>query len=94
MFNGLIEHAISFTQSAYEHAGWWGVFGLMAIESACIPFPSEVIMPLAGWFLVEDRGHGTEYLFIAGFFGASSIERLAVEPAIEGQARAFTELSL
>ncbi len=42
----------------------------MAIESACIPFPSEVIMPLAGWFLVEDRGHGTEYLFIAGFFGA------------------------
>ena len=42
----------------------------MAIESACIPFPSEIIMPLAGWFLVEDRGHGWEYLLLAGFYGA------------------------
>ncbi|MBP7690708.1 MAG: phosphoenolpyruvate hydrolase family protein [Anaerolineales bacterium] len=31
---------------------------------------------------------------IAGFFGASSIERLSVEPAIESQARAFKSLSL
>jgi predicted TIM-barrel enzyme len=31
---------------------------------------------------------------IAGFFGASSIERLSVEPAIEGQARAFKSLTL
>jgi predicted TIM-barrel enzyme len=31
---------------------------------------------------------------IAGFFGASSIERLAAEPAIERQARAFKELTL
>lgn len=31
---------------------------------------------------------------IAGFFGASSIERLSVEPAIEGQARRFKELTL
>lgn len=31
---------------------------------------------------------------VAGFFGASSIERLAVEPAIEGQAKAFVEMKL
>lgn len=31
---------------------------------------------------------------VAGFFGASSIERLAVEPAIEGQARQFKALNL
>lgn len=31
---------------------------------------------------------------IAGFFGASSIERLAAEPAIEAQAKRFTELRL
>ncbi len=42
----------------------------MAVESACIPFPSEVIMPLAGWFLVKDEGHGLDYLLVAGFFGA------------------------
>ncbi len=42
----------------------------MAIESACIPFPSEIIMPLAGWILVKDRGHGPEFLLLAGFYGA------------------------
>jgi predicted TIM-barrel enzyme len=31
---------------------------------------------------------------VAGFFGASSIERLATEPAIEAQARAFKALRL
>ena len=31
---------------------------------------------------------------IDGFFGASSIERLATERAIEGQARAFKEISI
>ena len=40
-----------------------------------------------------------QYIFehtegIAGFFGASSVERLAVEPAIETQARAFKALKL
>jgi predicted TIM-barrel enzyme len=29
---------------------------------------------------------------VAGFFGASSIERLAAEPAIEAQARRFKAL--
>ena len=42
----------------------------MAIESACIPFPSEIIMPLAGWILVKNRGHGLEFLLIAAFYGA------------------------
>jgi predicted TIM-barrel enzyme len=31
---------------------------------------------------------------VEGFFGASSIERLATEPAIEGQARAFKSMTL
>jgi membrane protein DedA with SNARE-associated domain len=30
--------------------GYIGVLGLMALESACIPLPSEVIMPFAGYF--------------------------------------------
>ncbi len=38
---------------------------------------------------IFDHTHG-----IAGFFGASSIERLAVEPAIERQARDFKSLQL
>ena len=33
-------------------AGYGGLLGLMALESACIPLPSEVILPFAG-FLVS-----------------------------------------
>jgi len=43
---------------------------LMAIESACIPLPSEIIMPLAGWMLIADKGHGAVYIVVAGFYGA------------------------
>jgi membrane protein DedA with SNARE-associated domain len=32
-------------------SGYWGVALLMAIESACIPLPSEVIMPFAGYLV-------------------------------------------
>ncbi|MBI4571496.1 MAG: DedA family protein [Chloroflexi bacterium] len=42
----------------------------MAIESACIPLPSEIIMPLAGWMLIRDEGLGREWLFFAAFIGA------------------------
>lgn len=43
---------------------------MMAIESACIPLPSEFIMPLAGWMLIKDKGLGWEWIILAGLFGA------------------------
>ena len=46
--------------------GYFGVASLMAIESANIPLPSEVIMPFAG-FLVAS---GQLNLFLAALFGA------------------------
>jgi len=49
---------------------WPGVVLLMAIESACIPFPSELIMPLAGWMLVKEKSLGLAYISLAGFYGA------------------------
>jgi len=54
----------------YDAIEWPGVVFLMAVESAAIPFPSEIIMPLAGWLLVKDRGLGFEWLFLAAFYGA------------------------
>ncbi len=54
----------------YDTMGWGGVVFLMAVESAGIPFPSELIMPLAGWLLVEAKGGGWEMLLLAGFYGA------------------------
>jgi membrane protein DedA with SNARE-associated domain len=54
----------------YETIGWPGVVFLMAIESASIPFPSELIMPLAGWLLIQAKGGSVWLVVLAGFYGA------------------------
>ena len=54
----------------YGAIGWPGVVLLMVIESAGIPFPSELIMPLAGWLLIQDRGGPVWLVVLAGFYGA------------------------
>lgn len=62
---------IAFLQSLFLTIDWGGVVVIMAIESANIPIPSEVTMPLAGWFLVLNRGHSVWYAaLVGGFFGA------------------------
>jgi membrane protein DedA with SNARE-associated domain len=38
-----------------SHIGYAGVAMLMAIESACIPLPSEIIMPFAGYLVYTGR---------------------------------------
>jgi len=66
-----IENAlITFLSHLFQTVGWPGVFLGMAIESAAIPLPSEVIMPLAGWLLIQDRGNPVGYVFLAGIVGA------------------------
>ena len=54
----------------YDVMGWPGVVFLMGIESAAIPFPSELIMPLAGWLLIEAKGDSAWMLGMAAFYGA------------------------
>ena len=56
--------------NVYEAMGWPGVIFLMGIESAAIPFPSELIMPLAGWLLIEAKGDSAWMLGMAAFYGA------------------------
>ena len=66
-----IEHELLLIISQiYNAIGWPGVVVLSAIESANIPVPSEIIMPLSGWMLVRDKGLGLEYTALAGFYGA------------------------
>jgi membrane protein DedA with SNARE-associated domain len=54
-----IEHIITwlagFTTAIIVALGYPGVALLMAIESACIPLPSEIIMPFAGYLV--SQGH-------------------------------------
>lgn len=40
---------IPFLEALYERFGYLGVVIAMAIESAAIPLPSELILPFAGW---------------------------------------------
>jgi membrane protein DedA with SNARE-associated domain len=64
------EQILNFVRQTYQALGWPGVVLLMAVESACIPLPSEIIMPLAGWMLVAEKGLGVLYLVLAGLYGA------------------------
>src|SRR5437870_13862379 len=48
-------HAVVFVfiKSVIAATGYSGIVILMAIESACIPLPSELIMPFAGYLVYE-----------------------------------------
>jgi len=61
---------LNFIQHAYNIMQWPGVVALMAIESACIPIPSEIIMPLAGWMLIKNQSLPIDFNLLAGLLGA------------------------
>jgi membrane protein DedA with SNARE-associated domain len=65
----LIAHVLELLSSWITHVilamGYGGIIVLMAIESACIPLPSEIIMPFAGAVTVSA---------IAASFGASPLD--------------------
>lgn len=68
-------------------SGYIGIFGLMAMESACIPIPSEVIMPFAGYLATTGRfalplviilgalGNlfGSVVAYLVGFYGGRQV---------------------
>ena len=79
-----------FIVAAISSLGYTGVAGLMAIESACIPLPSEIIMPFAGYlvslgqmnlFWVATAGAlgcnlGSTLAYAVGFYGGRpAVER-------------------
>ena len=66
----LEQSLLSFISQVYTSIHWPGVVVLMAIESACIPLPSELIMPLAGWMLVDEQSLPAAYTLLAGVYGA------------------------
>ena len=47
--------------NVYGTLGYWGIVIFMGIESACIPLPSEVIMPVAGYFIFTALPDGTNF---------------------------------
>lgn len=67
-----LEHQlVEFLTNLLQSIGWLGVVVIMVLESANIPIPSEVTMPLAGWMLVQARGLSALHALLqGGFFGA------------------------
>lgn len=62
---------VEFLHSVLNTIGWLGVVLIMALESANIPIPSEVTMPLAGWMLVQAKGLPLRRAAVdGGFYGA------------------------
>ena len=66
MIAKIIEILSAFIVATISALGYAGVVLLMAIESACIPLPSELIMPFAGYLVFQ----GTFKLFWAATAGA------------------------
>jgi membrane protein DedA with SNARE-associated domain len=55
MFEKILAVLATFTIWVISTGGYTGIAILMAIESACIPLPSEIIMPFAGYLVSTGR---------------------------------------
>lgn len=66
MIARIIEILSAFIVATISLLGYGGVVLLMAIESACIPLPSEIIMPFAGYLV----SRGEMNLWLVGVAGA------------------------
>jgi membrane protein DedA with SNARE-associated domain len=68
MVTRILELLAGFIICVISSLGLPGIVLLMAIESACIPLPSEVIMPFSG-YLVFKGEHSLWAVALAGAFG-------------------------
>ncbi|WP_375397114.1 DedA family protein [uncultured Sphingomonas sp.] len=66
MIERILAVLAGFTIWVISSGGYLGIALLMAIESACVPLPSEIIMPFAGYLVSTGRFD----LFLAATAGA------------------------
>lgn len=66
MITKLLHVLAEFVIWVISNSGYTGIVLLMAIESACIPLPSEVIMPFSGYLVFTGRFS----LILVATFGA------------------------
>jgi membrane protein DedA with SNARE-associated domain len=90
MIDQIISALASWIVAIISAAGYAGVVLLMAIESACIPLPSEIIMPFAGYLVSIGKANligvatagavgcnvgSTVAYYVAAFGGRAILER-------------------
>jgi len=93
MISQILELLASFIIWLISTLGYGGIVLAMAIESACIPLPSEVIMPFSGylvssgrfnfWWVVLAGGFGcllgSWAAYALGYFGGESLVRKTIK---------------
>jgi len=68
MIARILEVLTAFIVATISTLGYGGIVLLMAIESACIPLPSEIIMPFSGYLVYTGR-FNIWLVAVAGAFG-------------------------
>jgi membrane protein DedA with SNARE-associated domain len=70
MTERIIAFLVEFISHVIHSGGYLGVTALMAVESACIPLPSEIILPFAGYqvYTGDFGNHATIFGLPAGLF--------------------------
>jgi membrane protein DedA with SNARE-associated domain len=84
----MIEHILlllaGFIKSVISSLGYPGVAALMGIESACVPLPSEVIMPFAGYLVYAGRFSSLAVVATLGAIGCNLGSVVAYEVGAYG----------
>src|SRR5271154_3133585 len=88
MIDQIISAVAAWIVAVISATGYFGVVILMAIESACIPLPSEVIMPFAG-YLVSIGQFSLVGAATAGALGCNVGSTVAYYVAAYGGRKAF-----
>ena len=99
MLETLETQILSTLQTIYDQFGWGGVFSMMIFENATGITPSEIVLSLAGWMLIEAHNGHPSLILLGGLYagfgsaiGASVaywIARLGGRPVVEKFARWF-----
>jgi membrane protein DedA with SNARE-associated domain len=84
----MIEHTLlvlaGFIKAVISSLGYPGIVVLMGIESACVPLPSEVIMPFAGYLVYAGRFSSLVVVATLGAIGCNLGSVLAYEVGAYG----------
>ncbi len=79
MITDIVKALGAFIIATISSLGYLGVFVMMAVESAAIPLPSEIIMPFSGYLVStgEFSLHGAAFWGAAGCVAGSWVAYLA-----------------
>ncbi|HNH26002.1 MAG TPA: DedA family protein [Anaerolineales bacterium] len=70
MINQIEQNILNLLQHLYDELGWFGVTIIMIVENSTGIAPSEVVLALAGWMLIDAHSLPFSTVFLGGLFAA------------------------